>query len=187
MKEVIANVKGGEPTSEEDSARLLGIINTITEKSDIALSKLVEETNKDPQLCLLRQAIIERDLDHVHSRYRNKRDLSSVESGLVFFDSKVVIPDRMQEWVLQIAHGDHEGPEKMREICQRVHWESKNKDIAAKASNCLTCFRTGKNLKTMLPKTKKNALPESKTVGEQIHIDFAGPFVNEKGKNGFLH
>ena len=71
-----------------------------------------------------------------------------MEFGLVFYDSMVIIPDRMQEWVLQIAHGDHESAEKMREICQRVHWESENKGIAAKANNCLTCFRSG-NLKTL--------------------------------------
>ena len=109
-----------------------------------------------------------------------------MEFGLVFYDSMLVIPDRMQEWVPQIAHGDHEGAEKMREICQRVHWETKSKDIAAKANNCLTCFRSGKNLKTLIPKTEKNSLPVSKTVGEQVQIDFAGPFINEKWKKRFI-
>ena len=82
-----------------------------------------------------------------------------------------------------LSSGDRGSVEKMREICQRVQWESKEKDIAAKANNCLTCFRSGKNLKTMIPKTEKNPLPSSKTVGKQVQIVFAGPFVNEK-KNG---
>ncbi len=35
LKEVIANVRGGKETKEENSARLSGTINAITEKSDI--------------------------------------------------------------------------------------------------------------------------------------------------------
>ncbi len=50
----------------------------------------------------------------------------------------------------------------------------------------MTCFRTGKNRKTILPKTEKNRLPPAEFVGEQIQIDFAGPFVNEKGKKKFI-
>ena len=38
----------------------------------------------------------------------------------------------------------------------------------------------------MIPKTETNALPSSKSVGEQIQIDFAGPFVNEKRKKRFI-
>ncbi len=37
------------------------------------------------------------------------------------------IPDRMQEWILEIVHGDHDSAEKMREIVERVYWEDKNK------------------------------------------------------------
>ena len=83
--------------SQEDSAKFLGVINAITEKSDISLAKLVEETNKDRELSLIRQAILDGDFDHIAVHYTHEKDLLSVEYGLVFLDSKVVIPDRMQE------------------------------------------------------------------------------------------
>ena len=73
----------------------------------------------------------------------------------------------------------------MKELCERVHWETKEKDIAEKANNCLTCFRTGKNLKCMLPKTEINTLPKTGKVGEEVQMDFAGPFFDEKGKKRF--
>ena len=186
LKEVIADVRGGKETAEEDSSRLLGVINAITEKSDISLAKLVEETNKEKELNTLRQAVIDGELDHVSMHYRQRKNHLSVEFGLVFMDERVVIPDRMREWILNVAHVDHESADKMREICQRVYWETKNQDIAAKANNCLTCFRSDKNLKPILPKTEKNVLPECKSVGEQIQNDFARPFTNEKGKNVML-
>ena len=74
----------------------------------------------------------------------------------------------------------------MREICQRVHWEHKNRNISAKANNCLTCFRACKNLKTIIPQTEKNVLPECKSIAEQVQIDFAGPFNNNKGKKRYI-
>ncbi len=106
--------------------------------------------------------------------------------GLVFFKNKIVIPSRMHEWILQVAHGDHEGPDKMKELCERVHWESKERDIAEKANNCLTCFRTGKNVKSMLPKTEINVLPNCRKVSDEVQIDFAGPIFVEKGKKRFI-
>ncbi len=112
LKEVIANVRGGKETKEEDSARLLGTINAITEKPDISLAKLVEETNKDAELSALRQAILDGNLEQISTHYRHKKNQLSVEYGLVFLDSMVIIPDRMQEWILQIAHGNHESAEK---------------------------------------------------------------------------
>ncbi len=145
----------GKETAEEDSARLLGVINAITEKSDISLANLIEETNKDKELSTLRQAVIDGELEHVSTHYRHRKNQLSVEFGLVFLNEMVLIPDRMQEWMLQVAHGDHESADKMREICQRVNWETKKQDIAAKVNNCLTCFRSGKKLKTILPKTEK--------------------------------
>ena len=183
LKKVIADVRGGKEAAEEDSARLLGVINAINEKSEISLAKLVEETNKDMELNTLLLAVIDGELDHVSMDYRQRKNHLSVEFGLVFMDEMVVIPDRMPEWILQVAHGDHESADKMRELCQRVYWETKNQDIAAKANNCLTCFRSGMNLKPSFPRPKKNVLPKWKSVGEQIQIDFAGPSTSEKGKN----
>ncbi len=113
----------------------MGTINAITEKSDISFAKLVEETNEDAQLSALRQAIVDGNLEHISTHYRQKKNQLSVEYGLVFLDSMVIIPDRMQEWILRIAHGDDESAEKMREICQRVYCEDKNRDIANKANN----------------------------------------------------
>ena len=49
---------------------------------------------------MIRQAIIDGDLEHIPVHYKHQKDLLSVEYGLVFLDSKVVIPDRMQEWTL---------------------------------------------------------------------------------------
>ena len=147
---------------------------------------MVQETNRDTELSMIRQAIIDKQFDHIPTHFRIKKNDLSAEMGLVFFKNKIVIPSRMQKWILQVAHGDHEGPDKMKELCERVPWETKEKDNAEKANNCLTCFRTGKNLKSMLPKTEINSLPNCRKVGDEIQTDFAGPFFDERGKKRFL-
>ncbi len=53
-KEVIANVKNANATPEELSAELLGVIKTVSDPSDISLAKLVQETNKDSELSMIR-------------------------------------------------------------------------------------------------------------------------------------
>ena len=186
LKEVIANVKNARGTPEELSAELLGVIRVVSESTDISLAKLVQETNNDTELSMIPQAIIDGAFEHVPTHYQARKNDMSAEMGMVFYKNKIVIPNRMQEWILQVAHGDHESSEKMKEMCERVHWETKERDIAEKANNCLTCFRTGKNLKCMLPKTEINTLPRSRKVGEEVQIDFAGPFFDEKQRKRFI-
>ena len=136
LKVVIANVKNATATSDELSSELLGVIKVVSESTDISLAKLVEETNKDNELSLIRQAIIDGKFDHIPQHYRqNQRDFCA-ELALVFYRNKFIIPNRMQEWILQVAHGDHEGADKMKELCDRVYWETKERDIVEKANNC---------------------------------------------------
>ncbi len=143
---MVANVKKARATPDELSTELLGVIKVVSESSDISLAKIVQETNKDTELSMIRQAIIDKVFDHIPIHFRIKKNDLSAEMGLVWYKNKIFIPHRMQERILQVAHGDHKNSDKMKEVCERVHWESKDKDVAEKANKCLTCFRTGKNL-----------------------------------------
>ena len=124
LKEVVANVKNAKATLEELSKELLGVIKIVSESSDISLAKLVQETNKYTELSMIRQAIIDKEFDHISTYFRVEKNDLSAEMGLVFYRNKIVIPIRMQELILQVAHGDHKSSDKMKELCERVHWES---------------------------------------------------------------
>ena len=106
------------------------MIKIASESSDISLAKLVQETHKDTELSMIRQAIIDKEFDHVPTHFKAKKSDLSAEMGLVFYKNKIVTLSRMQEWILQVAPGDHEGPDKLKELGERVHWETKEKDIA---------------------------------------------------------
>ena len=72
----------------------------------------------------------------------------------------------MQERILQVAHGDHESSQKRKRT-----YPSKP-----------TVFQIGKNFECRLATTEVNALPKSRNVGDEVQIDFAGLFFDEKGK-----
>ncbi len=60
----------------------------------------------------------------------------------------------MQEWILQIPQAHNERVDKLREICQKVYSGTKKEDVATKANNCPTYFKTSKNLLTRSRKPK---------------------------------
>ncbi len=74
-------------------------------------------------------------------------------------DGKIVVPKTLTEWLMQVAHGDYASLHKMTELTELVFWPGKRADLQKKASDCIVCFQSGKNLKTWLPKTEKNKLP----------------------------
>ncbi len=65
-------------------------------------------------------------------------------------------------------------------------WTNKGKYIKEKAKNCITCFCSGKYLKTALPESENNQLPEFSEIGEELQFDFVGPVYNESGQKRFI-
>ncbi len=150
--------------AKENTARALQHIRKVTESTDITLAKLIKETNDDPTLKLLRQAIEDKETHVIPSEYRRwEKELSS-ELGLVFKEGKVVIPTILRELMLHIAHADHEGTKKMEHYLDNVYWPDKSGDIKKKVKECLSCFKAGKNVKAILPKTEVNRLPTSREI-----------------------
>ncbi len=158
----------------------------IAEQTDITLSKWMEETDRDPELNLTRQAILDKNSHQIPAAYKLYENELTVSVGLLFVDGKIVVPKTLREWVMQVAHGDHASLHKMVEITEHVFWPSKWRDLEKKAADCLVCFRAGKNLKTWLLKSEKKKLPASENVKDEIQLDFIGPLSTEQGKKRYV-
>ena len=74
----------------------------------------------------------------------------------------------------------------MKETADMVFWPNKSKDIERKEASCVTCFKSRKNLKTIIPVSELNRDKSPVTQpGKAIQLDFVGPFVTNNGrKNG---
>ena len=63
-----------------------------------------------------------------------------------------------------------------------VFWPNKIKDIERKTASCVTCFKSGKNLKTIIPVSEVNREKNPITQpGKAVQLDFVGPFVTNDG------
>ncbi len=102
--------------------------------------------------------------------------------GLLFNKEQLLVPASSKECVLQVLHGDNAGQTKMLELAKNPTWKSKQSDIEENASNCLICFKAGKNLKPVIALNKANRdIPKPDQPGLELQIVFAGPFFDEVG------
>ena len=61
----------------------------------------------------------------------------------------------------------------MTEFANRLWWPSRNRDFTNKSKTCRPCTEFGKNLKSIIPKTKWSPLKPCVEPNEEIQIDFA--------------
>ena len=75
----------------------------------------------------------------------------------------------------------------MVELAKNLTWKNKQPDIEEKASNCIICFKAGKNLKPVIANSKVNRdIPKPNKPAEELQMDFAGPFFDESGHKKFV-
>ncbi len=123
---------------------------------------MIEKTNKDRHLRSIRQAIENNEPRLLLPIYRKIRDDLSLEIGLVMYSGKIVVLQTLRQLVVQMAHGDPERFPKMENNLEMFYWPKLKNDFIQKAKQCLTCFRTGENLKTFVPNCQIHRLPPSK-------------------------
>ena len=63
-------------------------------------------------------------------------------------------------------------------LAQFVWYPQIHRDIVSQAQRCKQCSKTGKNLKSIIPKNKDVALPLLSEPNEEVQIDIAGPLTN---------
>ena len=78
---------------------------------------------------------------------------------------------------IQMTHPGNWG---MISLSQYAWWPYMHREILAKTSDCVQCTDIGKNLKTVIPKSKWHPHKLCQEPNEEIQIDFGGPILNEK-------
>ena len=110
------------------------------------------------------------------------RDLH-VCSGCVCIDERVAIPHSIQDAVLESLHLTHPGSWGMITLGQYAFWPYMHREILNKAAQCKPCTDIFKNLKPVVPASKRKPLQTCKEPDEEILIDFGGPIKNEKDQD----
>lgn len=146
---------------------------------DISLTqeKLRKCTRKDALLmqvihCLQTQTWNSQQIKDF-SHFYSKRQELSVEKGILMWQGRIVVPDKLKEHVLDILHCGHPGVVAMRALSRYyVWWIGIDKDVENYVRKCMSCQESRQCLPEM--PLYSWSLPE--TVWERLHVDFAGPF-----------
>ena len=112
--------------------------------------------------------------DDVLKLYYLKSQEITVEGDCLLWGTRVIIPKKQRDHILQELHRDHPGCSRMKSFARSyIWWPDMDKDIESMAKACMTCqaHKHAPPAATLHPWTWP-ARP-----WQRIHIDFAGPFL----------
>ena len=108
------------------------------------------------------------------SYFRRKEELA-IESGLIMWGPRVVVPLEMQKGILTILHEGHPGISRMKGLARSYYWwPSLDVDIEAIVRECSGCQAVRNHSSCTY-----DAWPEAKISWQRLHVDFAGPFLGQ--------
>ena len=119
---------------------------TLLNFSNERLTQLKEQTDKDPVLRQVKAVIIEgwpESVKQCHPEIReyfNYRESLAVENGVIFKGRQVVIPNAMQQTILEQLHLSHQGVTKTQALAREsVFWPEISKHIDDLVKHCAQC------------------------------------------------
>ena len=146
-------------------------------------------TKRDSVLREIRDCIIQNDerrCKAVSKQIYAHWNQLSVNDGCILLDNRLTIPNALKGAVIDVLHATHPGSWGMTELANRLWWPFINRDLINKAKTCRPCTEFGKNLKSMIPKTKWSPMKPCVEPNEEIQIDFGGPIVDGQGREIFF-
>ena len=170
-------------------------VETSTENSLDNLTKLFDRSllaeliSEDAWMDRLRRVIERNDLHsfELMGPYTNPiwHQLSVVDD-CILVDNRLAVPGQLRQAVLKKIRRGHPGQEAMLDVSKYLWWPHMHKDIVNLAEECRSCTRYGNNAKYIIPKNASKPLPLLTQPGQEVHLDYAGPLEDYKGKYIYL-
>ena len=105
--------------------------------------------------------------------YRRKYELS-VECGCLLWGSRVIIPPKLQKYVLDELHVSHPGIVRIKSLARKhIWWPNVDRDLEEMVQDCQACQAN----RQKPPTAPLHPWSWPTGVWQRIHIDFAGPFL----------
>ena len=148
----------------------------------VTTTDIKSETDKDPLLNKVRQFVMngqpvdnppcERDMQS----YFIKKDELSVHSGCLLWGSRVIIPPKCRERIVQELHESHPGKSRIKSLARGyMWWPGLDQQLEEQVRNCATC-QQARNKPAAAP-LHHWEWPERPWV--RLHIDYAGPCLGK--------
>lgn len=101
--------------------------------------------------------------------YFRRRTELSLEGNCLVWGSRIVIPAKLRDEVLQLLHDGHAGVVRMKMLARSfVWWPGLDQDIETKASHCESC----QDSRPMAPKVPLVSWTVTERPWQRLHMDF---------------
>ena len=105
--------------------------------------------------------------------YHTRQSELTVEGGCLLWGMRVIIPQSLQQALLQELHRDHPGVSRMKALARSYLWWPKlDQDLEKLAKSCQAC----QSVKQAPPTAPLHPWVWPTKPWQRIHIDYAGPF-----------
>ena len=150
---------------------------TVIEALPVTEQELRMQTRRDPVLSRVLELVQwgwqEAEVHPELIPYAHRASEITIHHGVLMWGSRVVVPTKLRQRVLETLHEGHIGMVKMKGLSRGyVWWPNIDKDIEGAVRNCEGCQETANNpARAPLHRWEYPALP-----WQRLHVDFAGPF-----------
>ena len=168
-----------EPKETPIPAEVVHLMETI-QASPITAIQIKQWTARDNVLAQVLKYVQHGWPEHVDDLdlkpYFPRRCELSLHNGCLLWGSRVVIPPRGREEILQLLHESHLGISRMKSLARNyVWWPKIDEALERIAKGCETCQAHQKNpRKAPIHPWEWPARPWAR-----VHIDYAGPFMGK--------
>ena len=163
------------PTSTSEPGETVLLFECLS-VAPLTVTDIRRGTDRDPLLSRIRtytlqgwpSSLTEGELQP----YWRRRDEISVSDHILLWGSRVIVPPKARERVLEVLHSTHPGVSRMKSLARSyVWWPSMDSDIEQRVRNCQAC-QQHLNAPAKAP-LHPWEWPER--AWSRVHVDYAGP------------
>lgn len=166
-----------EPFDEQKSPWEIACIDS-NKDGFLTESEIREATQNDPTLQRVCVSLESGEWTADLSKFQAVADELSLKDGLLVRNGCAVIPEKLRDRTLELAHDGHPMVAKLKSILrERVWWPGITSDAEKWVQSCRTCAVNGKPEKP----TPMRRVFAPQSVWETIALDFNGPYAKHGG------
>ena len=133
-----------EVSGHDDAEEFIRFVAEASAPVAIPIREIEKESATDPEISQLRECISTGDWDKAPPQYKHVRNELSALGKLVLRGTRLLIPRKLRERVLDLAHKGHQGLVKTKQrLRTKVWWAGIHKQVESRCKTCHGCQLVG--------------------------------------------
>ena len=136
--------KGKGVCMNDDAEEVIRFVAETSTPAAMSVQEVEEESWLDPEISQLRECITTGEWDNAPTQYKAVRSELSILGKLVLRGTRLLIPAKLRDRVVDLAHEGHQGLTKTKQrLRSKVWWAGIDRQVEAKCKTCRGCQLVG--------------------------------------------